>query len=72
MHRTIGSVLLTPRQAINIATDLWIIGMPIPMLLKLQLKLKKKIYLVLMFSVGIVYVPYLPELAYDSTSNIAS
>ncbi|KAL4739336.1 hypothetical protein BDV11DRAFT_205185 [Aspergillus similis] len=37
--------------AINIATDLWILGMPIPMLLKLQLKLKKKIYLLLMFSV---------------------
>jgi hypothetical protein len=43
-------------QAINIATDLWVLGLPIPMLWGLQLKLKKKIYLVLMFSVGIVYV----------------
>jgi hypothetical protein len=44
--------------ALNIATDLWIIGLPIPSLIKLQLGLKKKIYLVLMFSVGIVYVVY--------------
>ncbi|AEO69783.1 uncharacterized protein THITE_2120508 [Thermothielavioides terrestris NRRL 8126] len=40
--------------AINIATDLWILALPIPQLLKLQLGKKKKIYLILMFSVGIV------------------
>ncbi|OIW34620.1 hypothetical protein CONLIGDRAFT_675588 [Coniochaeta ligniaria NRRL 30616] len=40
--------------AINIATDLWIIGLPIPGLLNLQLGLRKKMFLVLMFSVGIV------------------
>ncbi|KAL3442247.1 hypothetical protein BJX65DRAFT_299172 [Aspergillus insuetus] len=61
--------------AINIATDLWIIGMPIPMLLKLQLKLKKKIYLVLMFSVGIVItvisiVRFSGLLKYSTSSNI--
>ncbi|KAL4778357.1 hypothetical protein BJX76DRAFT_362799 [Aspergillus varians] len=39
---------------INIATDLWILLMPIPMLLKLQLKTTKKVYLVLMFSAGII------------------
>ncbi|KAJ5870824.1 hypothetical protein N7455_005765 [Penicillium solitum] len=42
--------------AINIATDLWLIGLPIPMLLGLQLKTRKRIYLVLMFSIGIVWV----------------
>ena len=40
-----GGRLTFGEQAINIATDLWILGMPIPLLLKLQLKLKKKIYL---------------------------
>ncbi|KAJ0417383.1 hypothetical protein BJY00DRAFT_325692 [Aspergillus carlsbadensis] len=61
--------------AINIATDLWIIAMPIPMLVKLQLKLKKKIYLVLMFSVGIVItvisiVRFSGLLKYSTSSNI--
>ncbi|KAK4150446.1 hypothetical protein C8A00DRAFT_36944 [Chaetomidium leptoderma] len=40
--------------AINIATDLWILALPIPQLLKLQLGRKKKVYLILMFSVGLV------------------
>ncbi|KAK4233341.1 hypothetical protein C8A03DRAFT_48087 [Achaetomium macrosporum] len=40
--------------ATNIATDLWILALPIPQLLKLQLGRRKKIYLILMFSVGIV------------------
>ncbi|KAL2172386.1 hypothetical protein VTG60DRAFT_6225 [Thermothelomyces hinnuleus] len=40
--------------AINIATDLWILALPIPLLLRLQMGRKKKIYLLLMFSVGIV------------------
>ena len=39
--------------AINILTDLWILALPISQLLKLQLGLKKKIYLMLMFGVGI-------------------
>ncbi|AEO59411.1 hypothetical protein MYCTH_2030430, partial [Thermothelomyces thermophilus ATCC 42464] len=42
--------------AINIATDLWILALPIPQLLRLQMGRKKKIYLVLMFSVGIVVI----------------
>lgn len=42
------------KKAINIATDLWILALPIPQLLKLQLGLKKKVYLILMFSVGIL------------------
>lgn len=42
------------RQAINIVTDLWILAMPIPLLVKLQLGLRKKVYLIMMFSVGIV------------------
>ncbi|KAL2753850.1 hypothetical protein ACRALDRAFT_2109384, partial [Sodiomyces alcalophilus JCM 7366] len=40
--------------AINIATDLWILALPIPQLLRLQLGTRKKIYLILMFSVGII------------------
>ncbi|KAI1385913.1 uncharacterized protein F4822DRAFT_357565 [Hypoxylon trugodes] len=40
--------------AINIATDLWILGLPIPLIFRLQLGLKKRIYLILMFSVGII------------------
>ncbi|KAL3457329.1 hypothetical protein BJX64DRAFT_293204 [Aspergillus heterothallicus] len=61
--------------AVNIATDLWVIGLPIPMLLNLQLKLKKKIYLVLMFSVGIVItvisiVRFSGLLKYSTSSNI--
>lgn len=43
-------------QAINIATDLWVLGLPMPILFKLQLGTRKKIYLVLMFSIGIMYV----------------
>ncbi|OJI98266.1 hypothetical protein ASPVEDRAFT_37710 [Aspergillus versicolor CBS 583.65] len=61
--------------AINIATDLWVLGLPIPMLWGLQLKLKKKIYLVLMFSVGIVItvisiVRFSGLLKYSTTTNI--
>ncbi|KAL4760963.1 CFEM domain-containing protein [Aspergillus foveolatus] len=61
--------------AINIATDLWILGMPIPLLLKLQLKLKKKIYLLLMFSVGTVItvisiVRFSGLLKYSTSTNI--
>ena len=41
-------------QAINIATDVWILALPIPQLLNLQLGRKKKIYLIMMFSVGLV------------------
>ncbi|KAL2162551.1 hypothetical protein VTH06DRAFT_7465 [Thermothelomyces fergusii] len=40
--------------AINIATDLWVLALPIPQLLRLQMSTKKKIYLLMMFSVGIV------------------
>ncbi|KAI2730083.1 hypothetical protein CBS147332_1935 [Penicillium roqueforti] len=61
--------------AINIATDLWIIGLPIPMLFGLQLKTSKKIYLVLMFSIGIVItvisiVRFSGLLKYSTTSNL--
>ncbi|KAL4971890.1 hypothetical protein BDW66DRAFT_163319 [Aspergillus desertorum] len=61
--------------AINIATDLWILCMPIPLLLKLQLKLKKKIYLLSMFSVGTVItvisiVRFSGLLKYSTSSNI--
>ncbi|KAI1426214.1 50S ribosomal protein L36e [Xylaria sp. FL1777] len=37
----------------SIAQDLWIIALPIPSLLKLQLGRRKKIHLILMFSVGL-------------------
>lgn len=61
--------------AINIATDLWVIGLPIPMLFRLQLKTSKKIYLVFMFSIGIVItvisiVRFSGLLKYSTTSNI--
>ncbi|KAF4967937.1 hypothetical protein FSARC_4590 [Fusarium sarcochroum] len=60
--------------AINIITDLWIIGLPIPGLLKLQLGTKKKIFLILMFSVGIVItvvsiVRFSGLITYSATSN---
>jgi hypothetical protein len=47
---------LNSLQALNIATDVWILTLPIPQLLNLQLGKKKKIYLIMMFSVGLVYV----------------
>ncbi|KAJ5496504.1 hypothetical protein N7463_008491 [Penicillium fimorum] len=60
---------------INIATDLWVIGLPIPMLFGLQLKTRKKVYLVLMFSIGIIItvisiVRFSGLLEYSTTSNI--
>jgi hypothetical protein len=41
-------------QAINIVTDLFILALPIKPILGLQLSFKPKVYLVMMFSVGIV------------------
>ncbi|KAL4805606.1 hypothetical protein BDV18DRAFT_152846 [Aspergillus unguis] len=69
-----NSVFWWAHSAINIATDLWILAMPIPQLLKLQLPLKKKIYLVLMFSVGIVItvmsiVRFSGLIQYSTSSN---
>ncbi|CAI7600125.1 unnamed protein product [Penicillium discolor] len=60
---------------INIATDLWLIGLPIPMLLGHQLKTRKKIYLVLIFSIGIVItvisiIRFSGLLKYSTTSNL--
>ncbi|KAJ4229224.1 hypothetical protein NW759_003950 [Fusarium solani] len=60
--------------AINIVTDLWILALPIPQLLKLQLGRKKKIYLILMFSVGIIItvvsiVRFSGLVTYSATSN---
>ncbi|KAK4035178.1 hypothetical protein C8A01DRAFT_48565 [Parachaetomium inaequale] len=60
--------------AINIATDLWILALPIPQLLKLQLGRKKKIYLVMMFSVGLVItifniVGFSGLVTYSTSSN---
>ncbi|KAK3292671.1 uncharacterized protein B0H64DRAFT_234029 [Chaetomium fimeti] len=40
--------------AINIITDVWILALPIPQLLNLQLGRRKKVYLIMMFSVGLV------------------
>ncbi|KAI0143003.1 50S ribosomal protein L36e [Xylariaceae sp. FL1272] len=37
----------------SIVQDLWIIALPLPSLLKLQLGMRKKIHLILMFSVGL-------------------
>ncbi|KAH6640613.1 hypothetical protein F5144DRAFT_590053 [Chaetomium tenue] len=42
--------------AINIATDVWILALPIPQLLSLQLGTRKKVYLIMMFSVGLVVI----------------
>ncbi|KAH8173187.1 CFEM domain-containing protein [Sarocladium implicatum] len=39
---------------INIATDVFILALPIPQIIRLQLGLKPKIYLVMMFNVGII------------------
>ncbi|KAI8713826.1 CFEM domain-containing protein [Fusarium sp. LHS14.1] len=60
--------------AINIVTDLWIIALPIPQLIKLQLGRKKKIYLIMMFSVGIIItvvsiVRFSGLVTYSATSN---
>jgi hypothetical protein len=41
-------------KAINIVTDVWILALPIPQLLNLQLGTRKKVYLIMMFSVGLV------------------
>lgn len=46
--------------AVNIVLDLVIMGLPIPELLKLSLSTKKKTYLIMMFTVGILYVSPLP------------
>ncbi|ROT36448.1 hypothetical protein SODALDRAFT_335548 [Sodiomyces alkalinus F11] len=60
--------------AINIATDLWILALPIRQLLSLQLGTKKKIYLILMFSVGLVItivsiIRFEGLLTYSTSSN---
>ncbi|OQE73526.1 hypothetical protein PENNAL_c0086G02726 [Penicillium nalgiovense] len=61
--------------AINSATDLWVIGLPVPMLFGLQIKTSKKIYLILIFNIGIVItvisiVRFSGLLKYSTTSNI--
>ncbi|KAI0120996.1 50S ribosomal protein L36e [Xylariales sp. AK1849] len=38
---------------INIVLDIWIIGLPLPQIQKLQVRTRRKIHLVIMFSVGL-------------------
>ncbi len=47
------------RAAVEIGLDVAILSLPIPMLLKLEMSWRKKIQVIMMFSVGFVYV-YLP------------
>lgn len=42
---------------LNIALDVVVMLLPLPLLLKLNLPLAKKIRVISMFSVGILYVP---------------
>jgi len=46
----------------TIALDLAMLGVPIPPLLKLQMSMRKKIYVILMFSIGVLYVKSLLNL----------
>lgn len=49
-----ANVFWWAHSAINIATDLWILALPIPQLLKLQMSLQEKFYLLIMFSTGVL------------------
>jgi len=40
--------------ATNIALDLLMLGVPIPELLKLQMSTRRKVYIILMFSIGVL------------------
>lgn len=59
------SIFAWAHAAINIALDIAIIGVPIPELLRLSMNMKKKVYVVAMFSVGALYVssplPHVPS-----------
>ncbi|KAI0161225.1 hypothetical protein GGR57DRAFT_351303 [Xylariaceae sp. FL1272] len=60
--------------ALNIATDLWIMAIPISQIRKLQMSLKRKVYLSLMFSVGIIItiisiIRFSGLITYSTTSN---
>jgi hypothetical protein len=52
--------LLLAHAVINIVLDVVVIALPMPVLLKLQMSLEKRIGMCLMFAVGIVYVPQTP------------
>jgi hypothetical protein len=53
--------------AINIVLDIIIMGVPMPELWRLSLSMKKKIYIMMMFSIGILYVQfYFPRLLVPS------
>jgi hypothetical protein len=46
--------------ALNVVTDFMVMLLPIPHIIKLQLAVKKKLGLVFMFSIGILYANLLP------------
>ncbi len=48
-----GLILIISKAVTSIVQDLWIIALPIPSLVKLQLGTRRKIHLILMFSVGL-------------------
>lgn len=48
--------------AYNIATDIYILLVPIPELLKLNLSFRKKLMLIAIFSTGFMYVSCPPSL----------
>ncbi|KAI0482570.1 50S ribosomal protein L36e [Xylariaceae sp. FL0804] len=62
--------------AVNIVLDTWILALPIPQLLKLQLSTKRKIQLVLMFCVGgfitVVSIVRLSALVHFATTSNAT
>ncbi|KAK8052461.1 hypothetical protein PG993_003846 [Apiospora rasikravindrae] len=59
---------------INIVTDLWIMALPIPQIFKLDLERKKKVFLCMMFCVGLLVtifsiIRFTGLVSYSSTTN---
>ncbi|KAK7955862.1 uncharacterized protein PG986_005084 [Apiospora aurea] len=59
---------------INIVTDLWVMALPIPQIFKLGLERKKKIFLCMMFCVGLLVtifsiIRFTGLVSYSSTTN---
>lgn len=69
-----AAVALVLNAALQIATDMWIVFLPMPVLVRLKLPRRHKVAVVLVFGLGILYVTLVSILPLKShvLINVAS
>ena len=63
-------MILTNVLGINIITDIMCATLPIPIIWKLRMRLRTRVYLTIIFSLGYVYVVKVPTHAWTTTYSL--